>query len=261
MRLYVQSLACLAIVSSLSLSGCATPATKEIAVDKHELKQEQQTHHDLAKQAKKKAVPKRKHKEMSVYYQRLEKISPKLLEAAHKVCKDKKHEYKFRLAEQDELNAWADGRSVNITPVMMDFLETDQELALILSHELAHNIMDHVRKKQQNSIIGTILDIAAATQGIDTFGTFGSIGAASYSQGFENEADYVGVYIMANAGFDVTDAHTIWRKMSVEIPGGIKKSFFSTHPSNPERFIRLKKAIEEIKAKQLAGQPLLPNLT
>ncbi len=248
------------IVVAATLSGCAGPATKEIAVNKHELKQEQQAQRDLANKSKQTKVTERKHKELSVYHTRLEKMSPKLMKAAQKVCNDSKREYKFKIADEKILNAWADGKTVNITPIMMDFLETEQELALIMSHELSHNIMGHIRKKQQNSIIGTLLDFAAATQGVDTYGAFGSIGASSYSQGFENEADYVAMYIMVNAGYDISTAHTVWRKMSVENPGSIEQSFFSSHPSNPERFIRMKKTIDEIKAKQQAGQPLMPNV-
>lgn len=251
---------CIIMLAASILSGCAGPTTKKIVLDKNELRQEQQAHRDLAKKAHQKKISERKHKKLSIYHLRLEKISPKLMQAAQKVYNNNKTQYKFKIADENVLNAWADGRTVNITPMMMDFLETDQELALILSHELSHNIMGHIGKKQQNSIIGTILDLAAATQGVNTYGTFGTIGAVSYSQGFENEADYVAMYIMANAGYDISNAHTVWRKMSVENPGSIEKSFFSSHPSNPERFLRMKKTIDEIKAKQQAKQPLMPNI-
>jgi predicted Zn-dependent protease len=119
--------------------------------------------------------------------------------------------------------------------------------------------MHHHSKQKQNTILGAILDIAAATQGIDTQGVFSGIGSMSYSQGFENEADYVGIYVLALAGYDVSNVHQIWRKMTIQTGAGTKASFFSSHPSNPERYIRMQRAIEEVKEKQRAGKKLEPN--
>ena len=74
---------------------------------------------------------------------------------------------------------------------MLRFVDEDRELQFILAHELAHNIEGHINKMTNNSIIGTILDIAAAGAGIDTSGSFGAMGAQMYSQDFEREAEYV----------------------------------------------------------------------
>ena len=54
--------------------------------------------------------------------------------------------------------------------------------------------MGHMDKKQSNYMLGTLLDLVAAANGINTRGTFGSTGASAFSQDFEAEADYVALY-------------------------------------------------------------------
>ncbi len=245
-------------ITVCSVCACATPATNSIKLSKDELKREQQIQQNLAKTTKQKHVV-RKHKDLKIYEARLHKVADPLAKAAKRFCKKGNCNYAFRIVERDDLNAWADGKSINFTPIMMDFLDNDLELAIVAAHELSHNVMGHIRKQQQNTIIGTILDVAAAANGVETGGLFGAIGNRSYSQGFENEADYIAIYIMANAGYDISKVNHIWRKMSLQMPNSIHSSFFSTHPSNPERFLRMQKTIDEVKAKQIAHQPLNPN--
>ena len=172
--------------------------------------------------------------------------------------------YVTSAAKSEVLNAWADGRRITVTTAMMRFAGSDDELAVVVSHELAHNAMRHMDAKKKNATFGAILggalDVAAATQGVNTGGGFSKsgaeVGASSYSQDFEREADYVGMYILARAGRPYADAPNFWRRMGQESPGSIK--YASTHPTSAERFIRLDRTVAEIKAKVAAGAPLLP---
>lgn len=257
MKYYLRNI--LVLLALTSLVGCGAPVTKGMKISDRELQQERQLHKDMVKKHPQKKVSDKKHSDLNIYKNRLHKVYPRLQKAAQQICQRDSCNFDIRLQDQKVLNAWADGRTVNITPVMLDFLESDTELALILAHELAHNTMGHISKKTQNSIIGLVVDVVAAANGIDTGGTFSSIGAHSHSQGFENEADYIAIYIMALAGYDISNVNTIWRKMSVQSPDGIHGSFFSSHPSNPERYLRMKKTIDEVKSKQNSGQKLAPN--
>lgn len=257
-KLKVHTKIILTAVGISILSACAAPATNTIPLSDAEVRQEQQTQNEMAKKYTRKPVV-RKHKELVVYQHRLNKVAAPLAKAAKQLCKTGRCNYAFKVVDRDGLNAWTDGKSVIFTPVMLDFLDSDKELATVISHELSHNIMGHHAKQRQNVIVGTLLDIAAAGSGVNTGGIFGSIGSMSYSQGFENEADYVGIYVMALAGYDISNVHNIWRKMTIQTGTGTKSSFFSSHPSNPERYIRMKRAIEEVQAKQKAGKALVPN--
>ena len=157
----------------------------------------------------------------------------------------------------DSLNAFADGKQIVITKGMMRFVENDDELALIIGHELAHNNMGHIRAKTTNFWLGTILDVlVAGTTGIDTGSAFGNMAASSNSQEFESEADFVGLYFAARAGYDLENAPDFWRRMAVEHPSSVKGSYLSTHPSSPHRYVFLEETVEEIQNKQIAEEPL-----
>ena len=165
--------------------------------------------------------------------------------------------YQVILVLRDELNAYADGDNVFITRRMLRFTDDDKELALVIAHELAHNIMDHIPKRQQNFWVGAVIDIAATTQGIDTDGFFGDLTSRAYSQEFEAEADYVGMYVLARTGTDLDGASYFWRRMAVESPGNID-SHSLTHPATAERFLALEATVTEINEKKAAGVPLNP---
>ena len=174
--------------------------------------------------------------------------------------------YTLTATKSDVLNAWADGRSVFVTTAMMRFAADDDELAIVLSHEISHNAMKHMDAKSRNAgigaLFGAILDIAAASQGVNTQGQFtkdlAEAGAQVFSQDFEREADYVGMYVLARAGRPYTSAADFWRRMGQETPGSIK--FASSHPTTAERYLRLERAATEIQTKQAAHEALLPEL-
>lgn len=164
------------------------------------------------------------------------------------------------------VNAYADGEAIYITEGMMDFVRSDEELAVVLGHELAHNLRGHLDAKRQNElggrIAGAVLDglVAAATRTMpgntgQSFG--GAMAAQAYSVDFESEADYVGLYVMARAGYDIAKAPDFWRRMGAANPQSVTHA--TTHPSTPERFVALKASVEEIQAKRSKGEPLLPN--
>lgn len=168
-------------------------------------------------------------------------------------------DYEVHLVNDDAINAFADGRSVGITTGMMRFTRTDTELTIVIAHELAHNAMNHITKKRRNKLLGSLLDIAAATQGINTRGLFGNLAVRAYSPEFEAEADYVGLYFMARAGIDISETPSFWRRMSAAHPDSLEDHFLNSHPPTPKRFIALEETIQEIRQKKESGKELKPN--
>jgi len=169
--------------------------------------------------------------------------------------------YTIALSESDSVNAFANGHSVVITKGMMRFAETKQELSLVISHEIAHNVMSHIKAKTVNALAGTFLDIAiSVATGVNTQGVFGKIGSHVYSQDFETEADYVGLYIMARANIDINDAELFWRRMAVEHPASINSNHSASHPATANRFIAIQSTTEQIESKKSQGLDLLPNM-
>lgn len=146
-------------------------------------------------------------------------------------------DYNLRLSSSSAINAYADGRNITITSAMMEFTQSDSELALIIGHELAHNTMGHIRKVIGNYII--------------------SFGATRYTRPFESEADYVGLYYLVRAGYSPEGVEDFWQRLAKVAPKSINRA--KTHPTFPDRFLRIRAAREEVLAKQSAGEPLLPN--
>lgn len=166
------------------------------------------------------------------------------------------------------INAFADGQFVYIPRGIYRFADSDEELALILAHELAHNTMRHIDKKVENravaGLIGLAADILVSYGGVDTGGEFADkaleLGTEAHSIEFETEADYVGMYMMARAGFKTDHVADFWRRIAIEYDSG---SIFATkersHPTTPERFIAIRKTHDEIEAKKIARDTLIPN--
>lgn len=175
-------------------------------------------------------------------------------------------------------NAYVDGNGIVVVNGGLTGVLSDEELAVVIAHEIAHHSKRHVRKTQGNEIggqalgIGTNILVKALVFGMTGMtpprsiqqdrefeAAAGRALAHSYSQEFEFEADYVGLYIMARAGMDITTAPNIWRKFAKLFPESIERSVANTHPSSPERYVGLKKTVEEIKQKIANGEELIPN--
>lgn len=170
--------------------------------------------------------------------------------------------YPVQVQPSSERNAYADGRIIYVTAGMMGFAD-DQKLATIVAHELAHNAMGHIEKWKRNGLIGAFVGAVASavSTGYGTAGAYMAHGAqrgmTAFSQDFETEADYVGLYAMALAGLELEAASTFWRHTAQAIPEMIGPA--TSHPTTVERFLRIEKAIEEIRRKQEQGLPLNPN--
>lgn len=165
------------------------------------------------------------------------------------------------------INAYADGKQIIITRGMLRFVENENELALVLAHELAHNALTHVDKLQQNAMTGSLggllIDGLFAAGGVSTNGQFaqigGNIGARQNSVAFEQEADYVGMYFMERAGYSAAKVAQFWRRMAAENEASVTAR--TTHPSSPERFLSIEGTYAEIQKKKAQGQPLVPTFS
>ena len=142
------------------------------------------------------------------------------------------------LSSSLNINALASGRTIMVTRGLMDFTQSDDELALVIGHELAHNMMGHISKVVTNFIISGF--------------------AKRYTRPFESEADYVGLYYMVRAGYNAQDAASFWRRLARFDPRSVNRA--RTHPTLPDRHLRIAATIAEIDAKIDAGEPLIPNV-
>lgn len=265
----------LAIAALLVMAACTAPTTSNPAVGRDEMAKEMELQARAAKQAPINFNEKKPYgsRQVEALAGRLAPVAARVSRAAGALCNDLQPgdpahcQFQVILNPHERgLNAHADGQNVVIYPAMVDFARNDTHLAFVIAHEFAHNIMHHVDAQKQNATVGTLLgavaDIAAGAGGMNTQGAFGQLGQAQgiqhYSSAFEAEADYVGLYILARAGFPIEQAPDFWRMMSQAEPDAIYIS--QSHPNNPARTLAMGKTVVEIRAKQRTRQPLIPNI-
>ncbi len=161
-------------------------------------------------------------------------------------------------AFNSDINAFADGEALIINRGLVRAFSSDDALLMVLAHELAHNCQRHIESQKTNRLIGALADGLVAAAGGDTGGAFASAGARAFSQDFEREADYVGLYYMARAGKPLGKAREAFRLLTIETGSSLNAAYGATHPSNPERFLRLQNEEAEIQDKIARGAPLVP---
>lgn len=261
----------LAIMAVFVLSACVAPKTYTPQTDSNAVARERIQQEAMAKAARHNpAEISRAAAQVSpaILEARLKRVAFTIAPAVQTMCFDlniSNCNYSIHLENDNALNAYADGKRVVITTAMLTFTDNDEQLAHVIAHEMAHNMLGHVQAQQTNTTLGSIVGIAAdmlaTSQGFETGGQLGKLGATAgqlrYSKGFEREADYVGLYIVARAGYNPAGAAELWRRMSAADPNGIYAG--STHPSNPERYVAIQQIAEEIQAKKNTSQALIPS--
>ncbi|MCC6765528.1 MAG: M48 family metallopeptidase [Deltaproteobacteria bacterium] len=154
-----------------------------------------------------------------------------------------------------QLNAFCmPGGKIGVYSGLVQKLElTDDELAAILGHEIAHALREHGRERvSQQLATSTAVAIGAAVLGVGQTGA--SLGALVADVTFtlpnsrlhETEADRIGVELAARAGYDPGGAVTVWRKMA-RVGGGSPPAFLSTHPSTEQRIRDLEVYAERVR--------------
>jgi membrane-associated protease RseP (regulator of RpoE activity) len=158
----------------------------------------------------------------------------------------------IRLKQTGTINAYAKFTGIQFTSGMVHFVEDDDELAIIMGHELAHLTSKHLPKNiGMAALCGTLGGITGPFAPLTAQALY-----APYSRKNEREADYIGLIYAHNAGYDIEKGAILWKRFALEIPKSRSKSFLRSHPASPERILRVKKVVELIKS----GENLLEDL-
>ena len=162
---------------------------------------------------------------------------------------------RIRLKQTSKINAYAKFTGIEFTSGMVHFAEDDDELAIIMGHELAHLTSKHLPKNiSVAALCGTLGGLTGpfapwATQAL----------YAPYSRKNEREADYIGLIYAHNAGYDIEKGAILWKRFALEIPKSRSKSFLRSHPASPERILRVKKVVELIRSGKNPMEDLILN--
>ena len=154
-------------------------------------------------------------------------------------------QWQVNVLTSDEVNAWCmpGGKIAVYTGLIEQLKITDDELAAVMGHEIAHALREHARERmgrQQATAVGSALGSAALE--IFTGVRLGELGDAFAQAMFvlpnsrenEQEADRIGVELAARAGYDPRAAVSLWQKMAAG-GGGQPPQWLSTHPSHETR--------------------------
>ena len=147
-------------------------------------------------------------------------------------------EWQFVVIEDDSPNAWAlPGGKCAVNSGMLEFIESDDELAVVMGHEIAHAIARHGGERMSQSMLASIVAEVALGE-LDPlvqaaiWQAYGLGVGLPFSRSHESEADELGLFIAAEAGYDPRAAAKLWRRMAANGDGW--PEFLSTHP-DPER--------------------------
>ena len=162
--------------------------------------------------------------------------------------------WEVNLIKSDELNASCGpgGKIIFYTGLINKLKLTDDEIAAIIGHEIAHALREHGReamskaygiemaKQGAGALFGLGQDSLALA---DTVANYGM--TLPNSRGNENEADLIGLELAARAGYNPNAAITLWNKMA-KASEGAPPEFMSTHPSSGSRIASLQAAIPKV---------------
>jgi len=153
--------------------------------------------------------------------------------------------WEVNVLTSNQLNAWCmpGGKIVVYTGLIDKLKLSDDEIAAIMGHEIAHALREHARERiSQQMATSAVIGIGAAVLGVGSAGAdLGNLVAQvtftlPNSRTHEIEADRIGVELAARAGYDPRGAISVWQKMAKAGDGG-PPQFLSTHPS-PENRIK-----------------------
>lgn len=165
------------------------------------------------------------------------------------------YEWEYILIKDDQtVNAWCmPGGKVAFYTAILPICMDETGLAVVMGHEIAHAIANHGRERISQTLVAqTGLSLASIALGgggasltgemiLQGAGAATNLGILKFSRKHESEADELGLYFMAMAGYDPQQAPAFWERMKAQSGGNAPPEFLSTHPSHRTRISDLKK--------------------
>ncbi len=188
--------------------------------------------------------------------QRLRTIAAKLVAQSAKWNERAKDwRWEVNLIGSKQINAFCmpGGKIAFFTGILEQLQLTDDEVAMVMGHEIAHALREHARARiAKTQGTGTILSIGAQLLGLGQVGDLAAgVGTRlitlKFSRNDEIDADLVGLELAARAGFNPQASIALWQKMGKAQGGKGSPAFLSTHPTGPDRISRLRDNVPRVK--------------
>ena len=164
--------------------------------------------------------------------------------------------WEVNLIGSKQINAFVmpGGKIVFYTGILDQLQLTDDEIAMVMGHEMAHALREHARERLAKSqVTGMGLSLGAQLLGLGDMGNLAAnlgteLLTLQYSRSDESEADLVGLEIAARAGYDPKAAITLWQKMAKATGDKGGMAFLSSHPSGPNRIKELEANLPKVES-------------
>lgn len=160
-----------------------------------------------------------------------------------------------KVFEDQSLNAFAlPGGRIGVTTAMMSFCRSDDELAAVIGHEIAHVTLQHASERLSQDMamrgaVGAVFPEQSKMQSILGVGAILGV-ILPYSRRHELEADRLGLRYMAKAGYAPDAAISLWTRMANAKSGQTEPVWLSTHPTDQSRIAALQAEIKKIRQEQ-----------
>jgi predicted Zn-dependent protease len=188
------------------------------------------------------------------YQRRLKAIGARIQAAANQPD----FKWEFNVLQGEQVNAFClPGGKVAFWDAIMPICGTDDGIAVVMGHEVAHALAHHGAERMSQgmgaNIIGEILaqglgksDPAVRENALKLYGLGANVGVIlPFSRSHESEADHIGLILMAKAGYDPRAAVDFWRRMAANAGGKKPPEFLSTHPSDETRIKQIEQWLPE----------------
>jgi predicted Zn-dependent protease len=161
--------------------------------------------------------------------------------------------WEVNLIRSSQINAFCmpGGKIAVFTGIVDQLRLTDDELGMVVGHEMAHALREHARERMaKNAATSLGANLLSHVLGLGDVGqTLAGYGAQlltlRFSRGDESEADLVGMEIAARAGYDPRAAISLWQKMG-QAGKNAPPEWLSTHPSGASRIAELQRNLPRV---------------
>ena len=245
--------------------GSASSLRNIVPAESLEKTATQQYSQMLQEAASKKALAPDNHPQLK----RLRAIAGRLIPHSYRFNeRARSWKWEINLIGSKQINAFCmpGGKIAFYTGILDQLKLTDDEVAMVMGHEIAHALREHARErmgKQTLTNIGKgLLGIASDLAGFGGLGRAvidgsGSLLTLKFSRDDESESDVVGLDIAARAGYDPRAGVSLWQKMSAASKGA-PPSWLSTHPAGKDRIKEIEQHLPEVmplyeRAKRASG--------
>ncbi|MCL1928984.1 MAG: M48 family metallopeptidase [Treponema sp.] len=172
-----------------------------------------------------------------------------------------KYQWEYTLVRSNEVNAWCmPGGKIVVYTGILPVTGDETGLAVVMGHEVAHALLNHGQQRVSASVLQELgasgISIFTGNQSKESqalamtiYGAGSTVfGTLPFSRNHESEADRIGLYLLAIAGYNPEMSVNFWERMAA-LGGSGSPEFLSTHPSNTTRISDLKKWVPEARDK------------